>query len=105
MPRIIWTDPNGFEHGMTVPEDCAEKHLGELREAGMTGMHLAGAPMPESAPRSITFQELVTALANLEWLVRNPRSDDDVDLTFDPETLTVVRGGGFWIESLFDPER
>jgi hypothetical protein len=84
---------------MTVPEECVEKHLAELREAGMTGVHVAGAPMPRAPRAPVTSGELATALANLEWLVRNR------DATFDPETLTVVCGdGGFYVDSLFNED-
>ncbi len=50
-------------------------------------------------PRTYSHDELATALANLEWLVRNR------DATFHPPTDTVVCGdGGFGVESLLDPD-
>ena len=48
-------------------------------------------------PRTYSPDELVTALANLEWLIRNR------DATFHAPSETVVCGdGGFGVESLLD---
>lgn len=50
-------------------------------------------------PRMVSYDELVTALVNLEWLIRNR------DATFDVRSGTVVWGdGGSDVDSLLDED-